>query len=349
MRYGNEYLEDIEEVVQLIPDLRSLFNHKILITGGTGMIGSSVVELLLGANKMHNAGIQIYLACRNKQRAQKRFVGFPGAENLHYLEFDAIADKAPNEAFDEIIYGASNAHPYLYVKQPVETMLGNLIGLNAMLRQASTNGTGRFLYISSSEVYGKKDSLTEPYSEESYGIVDNLSIRAAYPNSKRAAETLCMAYADEYGVDSVIVRPGHIYGPTITDSDSRASADFSRRAASRQDIVLKSSGSQLRSYTYTLDCASAILMVLMKGDKKNAYNISNPKSICSIRDIAGAFAEAGKVKIVFEDPSDAEKNGFNLMDNSSLTSDKLEALGWHPAFDLKRGCARTIQCLREKN
>lgn len=83
----------------------------------------------------------------------------------------------------------------------------------------------------------------------------------------------------------------------------------------------------------------------MNGESGNAYNISNPNSIATIREIAEAFAEAGGKKVVFELPTDAEKQGYNLMDNSSLTSKKLEALGWKGMFDLKTGVAHTLKCL----
>lgn len=116
--------------------------------------------------------------------------------------------------------------------------------------------------------------------------MDILNQRASYPSAKRASETLCIAYGIEYGVDTVIVRPGHIYGPSITESDSRASAQFTRNVVAGKDIVMKSAGTQVRSYCYTLDCASAVLTVLLNGQTGNAYNISNKNSICTISDIA---------------------------------------------------------------
>ena len=221
-------------------------------------------------------------------------------------------------------------------------MLANIIGLNTLLKSATCNNAKRLLYISSSEVYGRKEEK-RPYKEDDYGFVDILNPRASYPSSKRAAETLCAAYSAEYGLDTVIVRPGHIYGPTITDSDSRASAQFTRKAKAGENIVMKSAGSQLRSYCYTLDCASAIITILINGKKGEAYNISNPKSNVTIREMAEALSKAGKVNILFENPSDMELNSFNLMDNSSLKSEKLEQLGWQAVYGITEGALKTLK------
>ena len=136
-------------------------------------------------------------------------------------------------------------------------------------------------------------------------------------------------------------------GPTITDSDTRASAEFTRSALSGNDIVMKSAGNQLRSYCYVLDCASAILYCLLFGESDEAYNISNDKSIVSIRDMAESIAKNGKVQIKYVHPSDKERKSYNLMSNSSLTSKKLEDLGWKACFSLDDGVKATLNLLKE--
>ena len=113
-----------------------------------------------------------------------------------------------------------------------------------------------------------------------------LNPRNSYSISKCAAETLCASYYDEYGVDSVIIRPGHIYGPTAQETDNRVSSAWAYCVARGKDIVMKSDGSQIRSYCYCLDSASAILKVMLKGSPVKAYNISNPTSIISIKQMA---------------------------------------------------------------
>lgn len=342
MIYSDSYWDDIRTVCEHIPQIKKLNNKKVLITGATGMICSSVVEILEYLNRELNAGIKILLAGRSEERLRERF---PEEFDFSYIPYDATKVSQLDVDVDYIIHGASNANPVVYAKEPVETLLGNIVGINSLLELAREQ-KARLLYVSSSEVYGNKDGYY-PYSENDYGFVDILNPRACYPNGKRTAETLCVAYGDEYGVDTVAVRPGHIYGPTITATDTRASAQFTRNVLNGEDIIMRSAGTQLRSYCYTLDCASAILAVLLNGEKGSAYNISNKDSIVTIRDLAEALAGYAGTKIVFENPSDAESKGYNLMSNSALNAERLERLGWSACFDLKSGVRRTIEVLSQ--
>lgn len=325
-----------------------LHGKRILVTGATGMICSSVVDILLFMNREHAAGITVFVAGRNEQDAMKRFGGFSENDGLVFVPYDATSsdEVALDSDLDYVIHGASNANPALYAQQPVETMLANLVGLSKMFNLARAKSAQRVLYVSSSEVYGQKEG-TQPFDEGDYGYLDILSSRAGYPSSKRAGESLCVAYGMEYGLESVIVRPGHIYGPAIRSADNRASAQFTRKAISGEDVVMQSKGNQLRSYCHSLDCASAMLAVLLHGEPAEAYNISNPNSICTISDIAGAIAQAGGVKLVYDIPQDSNTGLHNPMENSSLSSAKLEALGWKPAFDLEHGVARMLLAIRE--
>lgn len=346
IKYDKQYWKDAERVISHIPCIEKLYRKKILITGATGMICSAVTEILLHLNKTRKADIKIILAGRSEERIKKRFYAFEPEKDYSFLYFDATDKFEFNNTVDYIIHGASNANPAIYTIQPVETMLANLIGLNSLLKYTSENSVSRMLYISSSEVYGNLENDNNAFAEDSYGMIDILNPRNCYPNAKRTAETLCISYNQEYHTDTVIVRPGHIYGPTITDTDSRASAQFTRNAMNGENIVMKSAGLQLRSYCYTLDCASAILTVLLAGVSGNAYNISNPDSVVTIRDVALALAKYAGTEVVFENPDDTEKKGYNLMTNSSLQSAKLESLGWSAEFSLDEGIARTVDLLK---
>ena len=345
VKYSDAYWQDVQQALTCVPDLHDLFGKSILITGATGMICSAVVELLFELNRSRHADIRICLAGRNKQRIQNRFSPFLESIDYTYMEYDATKDATLDVSADYIIHGASPADPASFSKLPVETMLTNLCGLKSLLELTKRQDKTRLLYISSSEVYGKKESA-EPYRETDYGFVDILNPRACYPSSKRAAETLCAAYRDEYDVDFVVGRPGHIYGPTITEFDSRASAQFTRSAVAGDDIVMKSAGSQIRSYTYSLDCASAILTVLLSGKSGEAYNISNSSSLVTIREFAECLATTAGVQLVFEQASTTEKKSYNMMDNSSLFSEKLEQLGWKGCFDLQSGIRATLKFAR---
>ena len=342
MRFTEDYRNDIEKVLMQVPKLEQLANHSIFLTGVTGMIVSTIADVLLWYNRERNAHIMLFFAGRDKERVVNRFPFYKEGVDYSFVYFDATATDDMNLKVDYIINGASHADPKSFVAQPVETMLASLNGVNTLLRMAKDHRAKRFLQISSSEVYGKKETK-EPYCEKEYGYVDIMNPRACYPCAKRAADTLCISYAAEYGVDVVIIRPGHIYGPSITQSDSRVSSEFIRLAASGKNLTMKSAGLQMRSYCHTLDCASAILVVLLNGEPATVYNVSNKESVVTIREMAEAFAEAGNVRLEITESTEAEKRGYNMMDNSSLDATRLENLGWKAMFRMKEGAKRTLE------
>lgn len=341
----SSYWEDLGLAMASIPGHRELRQSRILVTGATGMLCSSIVDILLFMNRELGARNTIYVAGRNEQVALERFGSFTEDDGLVFVPYDATSTDriAFNGTIDFIIHGASNANPDLYMQKPVETMMANLLGLARVFNLAKDTSTQRVVYVSSSEIYGQKAD-SEPFAEGDYGYLDILNERAGYPSSKRAGESLCVAYGMEHDIDSVIVRPGHIYGPAVRDSDNRASAEFTRTALAGDEVVLRSKGAQLRSYCYALDCASAILTVMLRGDRAHAYNISNPNSICTISEIAEAIAAEAGVGLSYSDDSSIT---HSLMQNSSLDSTRLESLGWIPAFDLTTGVARMLTTLRE--
>lgn len=344
IKYTDSYWQDIDKTVCAIPGLAKLQKKTVLLTGATGLIGSSVADLLFHLKRTYHMEIQVLLAGRSSERIHRRFYPFKEDKDYSFLPFDATryGDSMEDIKLDYVIDSASNANPALFDKEPVQTMLCNIVGVDSLLHNMAQSQTKRFLYISSSEVYGQKSS-PEPYKEDEYGFVDILNPRACYPVSKRAAETLCTAYAKEYGIDFVVVRPGHIYGPAITDTDARASAQFTRDVFAGKNILMKTPGQQLRSYCFSMDCASAILCVLLNGRTGEAYNISNKDSIVSIRKLAEMLAHKGNCNIEFAQASDAEQRSYNLMDNSSLNAEKLERLGWQGMFDLENGVQKTLE------
>ncbi len=344
MKYTEEYLGDLKDAFYAVPQCGELDQKTVLITGAGGLICSAVVDALMAWNESGNMKIQVYAGGRSREKLEDRFQRWLSFPELHIVQYDAQETFECDVRFDYVIHGASNATPKAYGTQQVETMMTTITGTYQLLQYLRENGAGRFLYISSSEVYGKKGD-DRMYSEDDYGYVDILNPRSCYPSSKRAAETLCASFCAEYGVDCVIVRPGHIYGPTMTQSDNRVSSQFPRDVKAGKDIVLKSAGNQLRSYCYVIDCVSAILTALIRGERGQAYNISNPNSIVTIREMAEAFSKEGNCQMLFENPSDEERDAFNFMENSSLTSSKLEDLGWKASFDMETGAKHTLNSI----
>ena len=342
MQYNQSYYDDLNYLFSNDSNNSLLNGKSLFITGATGLIGSAFADYLLYMKKNHSVNITIFLGGRDKQKLCKRFSAYSEGKDFSYIEYDALKKINIDSSFNYIIHCAGYGDPTAIHNYPVETILTNIQGLYDLLHFAKTTSVEKLLFVSSSEVYGQTEKQ-EAHYENIFGIIDPANTRNSYPLSKKCGENLCISYSQEYNLKTLIVRPGHIYGPQMTQKDSRATAQFFRNVINGNDIIMKSSGSQLRSYCYSLDCASAILSVLLKGKENEAYNISNRDSICTIREFAEELASQTNHKIIFENPTDAENKSYNLMQNSSLNSEKLEALGWHACFSLKKGVESTIK------
>lgn len=339
--------ENLDTVMQIIPELCELEGKSVLVTGAAGLICSTIVDLFIRYNETHEGKITILAAGRSEVKMSDRFAVYFRKSYFTFIPYDASSSTFDIELkADYIIHGASNASPNKIVKEPVETMMSNFNGILTLLDYAKEHGTEKVLYISSSEVYGKKESKN-PFDENEYGSIDLLNSRNSYSISKCAAETLCVSYFEEYGVKVSIVRPGHIYGPTALRNDNRVSSSWAYNVAEGKDIIMKSDGLQIRSYVYCLDCASAVIKVLLRGENKKSYNISNPNSILNIREMAEILCGVANVELKIDLPTDEDRKEFNPMINSSLESSALQNLGWSGCFDAKTGFTNTVNIIRE--
>lgn len=325
-----------------LPFLPVFGGASVLVTGASGLIGSAFAELLLAA-KADGLAVDVVLGGRSEAALRSRFAGTPAPWTFE--PHDASRPWRGSRPFDFVLHAAAPAHPASICAHPAETLRTIVAGTDNILRHAAATGAQRLLYVSSSEIYGTIPGKETPWREDELGIIPLLSPRSCYPQGKRTAETLCTAVAAETGLDVVSVRPGHVYGPTITDADSRAHAQFAHAAAMGAPIVLKSSGGQRRSYVHALDAATAIAAIFARGTTGEAYNLA-PSEITTVREMAEAFAVAGGVSIRFAAPSAAEAAGYNPMTMSALDGARLAALGWKPIFEMKSGAEATIQDLR---
>lgn len=320
-------------------EVRELSGKTVLVTGASGLVGSAVVRELL------SAGASVIAAGRSVARLRSRLGENQG---LFYMEYDATWHNDFSFKADYLVLAASPASPNLYVEKPVDVMLSNTVAVNELLSYAVQTKVGKVVYVSSSEVYGRMTPPPTGFKEDRFGEVDIANPRNSYAESKRAAELLCVSYAKQHGIDVSIVRPGHVYGPTATESDGRVSSLWPRMAVRGEPIVMKSEGRQLRSYIHCRDCATAILKVLECGEAAKAYNISNRNSVVTIRQLAETISRKAGVPLKLECPSSDERKAFNPMDNSSLDASRLEALGWVAEYDLEAGVHDTIRELRER-
>ena len=133
----------------------------------------------------------------------------------------------------------------------------------------------------------------------------------------------------------------------MTETDNRAHAQFFHNAIKGENIVLKSSGIQMRSYNYVADCVSALLSVLVQGNSGESYNLANPESRLTIAELAQKIAIAGNSRVVFEIPDSVDIENQSPISKQVLSSSKVERLGWKPAFSVEEGISHTLRILRE--
>ena len=342
------YREDLEQAKKNVLSPEGLKDKSFLITGASGLIGSFLVDLLRYFGETSGLRVGICAAGRNPAALEERFSSHVGKAGFRLLRYDVNDRLDVEEKFDFIVHAAGNSSPGGFSADPVGTITANVFGVYNLMEYARGAGIERFLYVSSGEVYGQGAEGLEAFEESYSGYVDSTSPRSCYPNGKRAAETLGVSYFKQYGVDFVIVRPCHTYGPTALGSDNRASAQFVNDALAGKDIVMKSPGLQRRSYCYVADSVSALLSVLLRGKSGEAYNIANSASIVTIREMAETLAAKAGRKVVFDVPEEAERQGYNPVTQSVLASKKLEALGWKGSYSLAEGMEKTIRILRAR-
>lgn len=307
----------------------------VLITGATGLIGSCLTDLL-----MAHSSCEVYALGRNGQRARQRFSRWWGDGRFHFVAHDICEPLSLGVDFRYIIHAASPASPNSFQQQPVEVMKSNLYGLCHLVDYGLAHHLERMVYVSSGEVYGEGDGSV--FTEQSSGYVDICSPRACYPSSKRAAETLCAAYGQEYGAQIVVARPCHTYGPWFTEHDNRVYAQFIRNVLRGEDIVMLSAGLQERSWLYVADCAAAILLLLQKGAAGEAYNVASAASTITIRQLAETIAAIGHRQVVVRATADGNTTPIT---KAVFATAKLERLGWHPLFSIEQGLRHTVETL----
>ncbi|MBR4763986.1 MAG: NAD-dependent epimerase/dehydratase family protein [Lachnospiraceae bacterium] len=337
------YRQDLEWVSDYIdfPD-----GARVLITGATGLIGSFLMDAMIARRLSGGAALSLTGTSRHLENLQKRFGYAGGPDWLRFIERDAGIPIPDEEEYDFIIHLASNADPRSYALYPAETIITNMTGTLNVLNYARRHPGCRVLFTSTFEVYGEIPDRTR-LSEEDYGLIDYNQIRSGYPESKRTAELLVRSFVEEYGADAVIARLSSIYGPTMTKGDNKAAAQFIRRAAAGQDIVLKSKGNQRRSYCYVADACAGILTALRRGKAGEAYNVCNPACEITIAELAQIAAKAAGTRVVFDLPDELEQKGFGKAKDSVLRADKLTALGYAPAYSAEKGITVSVSIIHD--
>jgi len=345
-RLNNDlYLEDVRRVASLPLDWSALDDRVVAIAGATGMIGTFLVDVLMcrGRSKVIALG-----RSEDKARARLPYFGNPLFAFERYDVNDP--DSMPATKADVVFHLASNTHPKAYATDPIGTITSNVQGLRNLLEWLFPEGgkeDRELVFASSNEIYGENRGDVDLFDESYCGYIDCCTLRAGYPEAKRLGEALCQAYISQRNAKVYIPRVTRTYGPTMLMSDTKAISQFVKKGLAGEDVILKSEGFQLYSYQYVADTVAGMLWALLAGEPGRAYNIANPDSDITLRDLAGAIADAAGTKVVFELPDAIERAGYSTATKALLDGSRLRELGWHPEYDIRTGMARTLSILKD--
>lgn len=346
--YDNKlYIEDVQYTDDLLLPWEKLQGKSVMLSGATGLIGSFFVDVVLEKNLRNCLDCTVFVLGRNEEKAKHRFRKYVHDPHFVYIPYDVrhplVCDGI--DSVDYVLHLAANTHPMLYAMDPIGTITTNIIGLQNLLEFAIEHHASRFVFASSNEIYGENRGDVELFDENYCGYINCNTLRAGYPESKRCGEALCQAYKVQKGLDVVIARFTRSYGPTMSMSDTKAVSQFIKNCIAGEDIVLKSDGTQLYSYTYMADAVSGLLWILLAGETGEAYNISEEHSDILLKDLAAIIAGIKEKKVVFELPNAVEAIGYSKATKARLDGQKLQSLGWKPKYDIQSGMRRTIEIL----
>lgn len=332
------YQEDIKNILS-IDGIGHLHGKSFLITGATGMVGVMLIDALMAMGD-----VKVYAVGRNKKKAQDRLGEYFESMNFEFIEQDVCDPFDDNIKVDYIIPAASNTHPLAYSQYPIETIMINIKGAEYALDLAARCGA-TVVYTSTNEVYGNSVG-DEVFTEDYNGRLNLSNARSCYNESKRTCEAMCQSYIAEKDVKVKIARLCRIFGPTMLETDTKASSQFIMKAVKGEDIVLKSEGNQFFSYTYVADAVAGLLTVLLNGEIGVAYNVCSEKTDIRLKDFAQLCAKINDKKVVFDMPSENERKGYSIAMKAILSNERIKGIGFKPVYEMEDAVMRTVSILK---
>jgi UDP-glucuronate decarboxylase len=308
---------------------------RILVTGGTGFLGSHLCDRLLALGHHVVALDNFYTGPR------ANVTHLEGERRFELVEHD-VCDPLPEALgrFDQVYHLACPASPPHYQRDPIFTFRTGVLGTLHALDLAVRTGA-RFFLASTSEIYG--DPEVHPQTEAYRGEVHTVGPRACYDESKRAAETITTDYHRQHGLEVRIARIFNTYGPRMDPADGRVVSNFIVQALQGEPLTLYGDGTQTRSFCYVDDLLDGFL-ALMASDVTTPVNLGNPvehtmlELVEAVRDATGAKVEVVHHPLPVDDPR-------RRCPDISLAREKL---GFEPGVDLREGLRRTVAGFRER-
>lgn len=307
-----------------------------VVTGGAGFIGSHLCQALI--NKGYKVICIDNLITGNKENISD----LTASSHFEFIEQDVTTSIHNISGIDYLFHLASPASPNKkskksYMNLPIETLLVNSLGTYQLLELAKAK-SARFLYASSSEVYG--DPEVSPQSEDYFGNVNPNGIRSVYDEGKRFGEAITMAYVRKFNLDARIVRIFNTYGPKMQKDDGRVVSNFINQAIQNDPLTVYGDGTQTRSFCYVSDMVDGLQKAMFtQNSKGEVFNLGNPdeRTITELATIIKNMLSSSS-EIVHEEA--LEDDPKRRKPNIDKAKDKLH---WEPKIKLEDGLKEAIQ------
>jgi dTDP-glucose 4,6-dehydratase len=306
---------------------------RIVVTGGSGFLGSHLSETLLGQ------GHEVLCLDNLSTGRTENIAHLRSNKRFQFVECDVSKQISVDGPVDGVLHFASPASPIDYLEMPIQTLKVGSLGTHNSLGLAKAKGA-RLLLASTSEVYG--DPLVNPQPETYWGNVNPIGPRGVYDEAKRFAEAITMAYQRFHGLDTRIVRIFNTYGPRMRPNDGRVVSNFIVQALQGEPLTVYGEGQQTRSFCFVSDLVRGILMLLMADRNEeigSPFNIGNPEER-TVLDLAtkvialtGSSSKIVKRELPVDDPK------VRCPDSRRTIS----ILGWKPEVGIDQGLQKTIE------
>lgn len=256
----------------------------IFLTGGTGFVGKCLLTEIAALNRHAGDPCRVTVLSRDPARFQREY---PQLGHFAWLEFqrgDILTFDFPRGDFTHILHAAADSSSAA-AADPVGRMVQIICGTRRALEFARVSGVRRFLLTSSGAVYGRQPDHLQHLPESYSGAPDTDQVANTYGQAKRAAEQLCTAYFDQYGVQATVARCFAFVGEYLPLDWHFAIGNFIRDALYRDAIRVSGDGTPVRSYLYGQDLAWWLLSILDRGTPAFPYNVGSDRGI-SIAELA---------------------------------------------------------------
>ena len=306
----------------------------IVITGGSGFVGSYLCEKLI------NDGHKIIVIDNLLTGSTENINDLLDNENFSFIEQDVQDHIEIEDKVDYVLHFASAASPKAYTEHPVNTLKAGSVGTINTLGLAKKH-SAEYLLASTSEVYG--DPLISPQNEEYWGNVNPNGERSMYDEAKRFAEAAVATYSRSYGLKTKIVRIFNTYGPRMQLNDGRVVTNFIVQALRNENITIYGDGTQTRSFSYVEDTVAGIIS-LMNSTEYDVFNIGNPNEMTvgklaeKIIELTNSTSEIKYLELPNDDPKQRKPD---------ITKAKTK-LNWEPKVNLDEGLSKTIKWVEEQ-